>query len=163
MAQLDSSAAAWAAYRGKSVWVVHMLRHVLQRDGAPTALAALIDELVSEFQTKPISTFDFKKIAEKHAGKSLDWFFDNWVFGTGVPAYSLDFKVETATGGFAITGKITQSGVPDSFEMPVPLYADDRFLGNVTVSDSGGEFRFVTRTRPQQVLLDPQKTILSRE
>ena len=161
--QLDPSSAAKAAFREKSVWVVHMLRHVIQRGGAEPLFAAFLDELFAEFQSKPISTFDFKKLAEKHAGKSLDWFFDDWVFGTGVPAYALDFKVEAAPGGYAITGNITQSGVPDTFEMPVPLFADERPLGNVTVSSSGGEFRFVTRTRPQQVLLDPEKTILTRD
>ena len=55
-----------------------------------------------------------------------------------------------------ISGNITQSDVPDTFEMPVPFYADDTFLGNVIVSSDGGEFRFTSRTRPQQILIDPK-------
>jgi aminopeptidase N len=161
--QRDSTPAAKVAYRDKSIWVIHMLRYVIQNDGPESVFSKLLDELSSEFQAKPISTFDFKKLTEKHAGKSLDWFFDAWVFGTGVPAYTLNFKIDPAPGGFAITGNITQAGVPEAFEIPVPLFADDRLLGNVTVSSSGGDFRFVTRTRPQQVLVDPQKTILARD
>jgi hypothetical protein len=161
--QRDSTPAAKAAYQDKSIWVMHMLRYVIQHDEPEPLFAKLLDEMFSEFQARPISTFDFKKLAEKHAGKSLDWFFDAWVFGTGVPTYTLNFKIDPAPGGFAITGNITQAGVPDAFEMPVPLFADDRLLGHVTVSSSSGEFRFVTRTRPQQVLVDPQKTILTRD
>jgi hypothetical protein len=163
MLQPDGSPAALAAFRAKSVWVVHMLRKAMQSDQSDGTFARVLDEVVAEFQNKPVSTFDLKKIAEKHAGKTLDWFFDDWVFGSGIPAYSLTFKIETAPNGFAITGNISQAGVPDTFESPVPLFADDKFLGNVDVSNAGGEFRFVTRTRPQQVLLDPQNTILKRD
>jgi aminopeptidase N len=140
-----------------------MLRQIVLREQSEAAFTRLLDELLADFQSRPISTFDFKKLAEKHLGKPLDWFFDDWVFGTGVPSYTLTYKVDAAAGGFAITGDVRQSGVPDTFEMPVPLYADDRFLGYVEVSNDGGEFRFVTRTRPQQVLMDPQRTILTRD
>jgi hypothetical protein len=71
--------------------------------------------------------------------------------------------VEAAANGFVISGEITQSGVPESFEMQVPVYADDMLLGNVMVSNDSGEFRFTSRTMPQQILLDPKRTILRRE
>ena len=161
--QPDMAPAAMAAQRAKSIWVIHMLRQIVLREQSEAAFSMLVDELLADFQSRPISTFDLKKLAEKHIGKSLDWFFDDWVFGTGVPSYTLTFKVEPAAGGFAISGDIRQSGVSDTFEMPVPLYADDRLLGTVQVSNSSGEFRFVTRTRPLQVLMDPQKTILTRD
>jgi hypothetical protein len=56
----------------------------------------------------------------------------------------------------------SQSGVPDTFEMPVPLYADETLLGLVNVSVDGGEFRFTSRTRPQQLHIDPKNTILKQ-
>jgi hypothetical protein len=160
--QPDPGPAARAAFRGKSMWVMHMLRHLLQGDRPEPVFASLLDEMFSQFGTKPISTFDFKKLAEKHAGKSLDWFFDSWVFGTGVPSYTVSSTIDTSPNGFVVSGAITQSGVPDTFEIFVPVYGDDKLLGNVMVSSSGGEFRFVTRNRPQQVLIDPEKTILTR-
>jgi hypothetical protein len=150
------------AFSAKSVWILHMLRHVLQRESGAGAFGRLVEELQKEFRSKPVSTFDLKRLAEKHAGKSLDEFFESWVFGVGVPSYTLNHKVEPAPGGFAISGNITQSGVPPTFEMPVPVYADDVYLGTVTVSSDGGEFRFVTPNRPQQVLVDPRRTLLTR-
>ena len=144
------------------MWVMHMLKNVLQANKGESAFSGLIEDLRAQFRGKTISTYDFKRLAEKHAGQSLDWFFDDWVFGTGIPEYKLDHKVDPGAGGFVVTGNITQSGVPDVFEMPVPLYADDVLLGNVKVDSDGGEFRFTARSRPQQVRLDPKGTILTR-
>ena len=121
-----------------------------------------LDDVFLQGRGARISTFDFKRLAEKHAGQSLDWFFDTWVFGTGIPTYKMDSRVESSTNGFVITGNVTQSGVPASFEMQVPVYADDTFLGNVTVTGDGGEFRFTSRTMPQQILLDPKRTVLTQ-
>ena len=38
----------------------------------------------------------------------MDWFFNQWVYGTQVPAYRLEYNV---TSDGVLTGKITQSGV----------------------------------------------------
>ena len=141
---------------------MHMLRNMMQTNPDSTAFADFVEDLRAQFRSKSISTYDFKALAEKHLKKSLDWFFDDWVFGLGIPAYKLDYKIDPGPGGFVVSGSISQSGVPDAFEMPVPVYADDTLLGMVTVSVDGGDFRFTTRSRPQQSLVDPKGTILTR-
>jgi len=161
MAQPRTTPGYAAALRNKSGWVMLMLRNMMQTTPESTAFTDFVEELRSQFAAKSISTYDFKALAEKHLRKPLDWFFDAWVFGTGIPAYTLDHKIEPANGGFVISGSITQSGVPDAFEMPVPLYADETLLGMVTVSVDGGDFRFTMRSRPQQIHIDPKGTILS--
>jgi len=148
--------------KNKSIWIFHMLKSVIQRDDRDPAFGQFLDEVLTQYKGKALSTFDLKRLAEKYAGKSLDWFFDDWVFGEGIPMYSMTSNVAAAANGFVLSGNITQSEVPDTFEMPVPVYADDTLLGNVVVSSSGGEFRFTSRTRPQQILIDPRKTLLTR-
>jgi hypothetical protein len=46
--------------------------------------------------------------------------------------------------------------------MPIPLYADESFLGMVKVSADEGAFRFVVKNRPQQLRIDPKSTVLMR-
>jgi hypothetical protein len=162
MTQPGRTPGSVAALRNKSLWIIHMLRQVLQTKGGDSAFPDFLADIQSQFLGKSISTYDFKRLAEKHAGKSLDWFFDSWVFGTGVPAYTLDYKIDPSPGGFVVSGSVTQSGVPVTFEIPVPLYADDVLLGMVEVSSDGGDFRFTTRTRPMQVRVDPHGTILTQ-
>ena len=161
MMQPHSTPGYAAALRNKSAWIMHMLRNVMQGRG-DAAFADFVEELRSQSHSKPLSTYDFKAVAERHDGKPLDWFFDDWVFGTGIPAYKLEYKVDAGSGGFVVSGSISQSGVPDTFEMPVPVYADDVLLGMVNVSVDGGDFRFTLRSRPQQVRLDPKRTILTQ-
>ena len=152
-----------AALRNKSAWIMHMLRSMMQAKRGETAFVDFVEEIRSQFSSKPISTYDFRELAETYLGKPLDWFFDDWVFGTGIPAYKLEYKIDTGPGGFVVSGSISQSDVPDTFEMPVPVYADDALLGMVNVSVDGGDFRFTTRTRPQQVRIDPKGTILTQD
>jgi hypothetical protein len=140
----------------KGTWIVHMLRTLLGEE----AFRAMVKDFLQAYDGKLASTWDLKRIIEKHAGQPMDWFFDQWVFGTGIPKYQLEYKVAQAREGFAIEGEIRQEGVPDTFMMPVPLYADNALLGLVEVSGESAGFRFVVNTRPERVLLDPQETVL---
>jgi len=54
----------------------------------------------------------------------MNWFFDEWVYGTEVPAYKLEYTIDKSDGKVALKGSITQSGVSDNFVMHVPLYLD---------------------------------------
>ena len=164
-----------AGYRtvpNKGLWVIHMLRMLMREDAAnPDArFLMMLREFVSTYQGKSASTWDFKQVAEKYVtsvadvrhDRKLDWFFDQWVFGTGVPGYALDFKVEPDGDGFVIEGTIKQSEVPEGFLMPVPIFADDELLGRVLVGEAEGEFRFKVTRKPERVVIDPETEILLR-
>ncbi len=152
----DSPDAYMDSVYNKGTWVVHMLRTLMGDE----TFVRMVREFLETFDGKPASTWDLKRIAEKHTKQSLDWFFDQWVFGTGIPKYELQYKVEQASDGFVIQGKIEQREVPDTFTMPVPVYADETLLGRVDVNGDAGDFTFAVKTRPTRVLLDPENTVL---
>jgi peptidase M1-like protein len=154
----------------KACWVIHML-HVLMTDpetGSDQRFAKMLRDFVATYRGRSPSTEEFIRHAEKymppamdldHNG-SLDWFFNNWVYGTGIPAYKIETKTRRLNGGrLALEGTIEQDGVPEGFEMLVPvvaIYEKDRKvkLGLVPVGDSGGRFHFVVATRPHRVTID---------
>ena len=81
----------------------------------------------------PASTESFKAIAEKHMTKPmdlqhngrLDWFFDEWVYGTHVPRYAFKYEMQPRRRRQAkVHVEITQSEVDDNFAMFVPVFAD---------------------------------------
>lgn len=163
-----SSTRAPAGYRAvgaKGIWVIHMIRALLRNPGpSPNQrFLAMVKEFVETFDGRSASTWDFKRVVENHAGQKLDWFFEDWVFGVGVPTYALDYQVEPSGNTFTVQGRLKQSNVPEGFAMPVPIYADDEFLGNVSAADADGEFRFKVSKRPDKVLVDPYKDVLSFE
>ena len=52
----------------------------------------------------------------------MDWFFNEWVYGTEMPSYKFDYQL--GPDGTSFSGKLTQSGVSDQFKMRVPVYVD---------------------------------------
>jgi hypothetical protein len=142
---------------GKGTWVIHMLRAFLGQDG----FSGMMRELAATYAGRAMSTWDFKRLVEKHAGMGMDGFFDQWVFATGIPTYAIDYNVEPGQSGFVVQGTIKQTGVPEGFTMSIPIYADSLLLGRVQVSDSEAEFRFALSSKPERVLIDPQLTVLS--
>lgn len=124
----------------KGAYILHMIRMMMndRKEGDAKFQLMMRDFIKSHFN-KDVSTEDFKAIVEKHMtpkmdvdknGK-MDWFFDEWVYGTEVPAYKLEYSIDKTDGKTVLSGKITQSGVSDNFVMVVPLYLD---FGNGWVS-----------------------------
>jgi hypothetical protein len=75
----------------------------------------------------------------------LDWFFNEYVYGTALPTYKFDSSFDQDANGDVVFGfKVTQSGVDDKFRMLVPIYLEladgqtvnlgrARLIGNTTV------------------------------
>ena len=119
----------------KGAYILHMLRMLMYDHRGNTGDARfqqMMRDLIATHHNKEISTNDFKLIAEKHMIPSmnidgngkLDWFFDQWVYGTEIPSYRLTYKVSSAGGKSVLNGTLTQSGVSDTFRVPVPIYLD---------------------------------------
>ena len=92
----------------------------------------MMQDFTSTFHNQPASTEDFKAILEKHMTSNMDldgngkmdWFFDQWVYGTEIPAYEFQYNLKKSNGQTILNAKITQSGVSKNFVMPVPIYLD---------------------------------------
>ena len=115
----------------KGAYILHMLRMMMyqQTKGGDARFQQMMKDFVQTHFNQPVSTEDFKAAVEKHMtpemnvdnnGK-MDWFFNQWVYGTQVPAYKLEYKLSSEG---VLNGKITQSGVSDDFVMLVPIYID---------------------------------------
>lgn len=119
----SSQPAAWQVITyEKGSWIMHMLRGRLGDE----AFRSLLGELVKQFSEKPMTSEDLRKAAASHLPKGdpdpeLRVFFDAWVYGTGVPTLELT-SVNKGVGPRAqVTVTLKQSGVPENFEMDVPV------------------------------------------
>jgi aminopeptidase N len=99
----------------------------------------MMQDYCKTFDNQAASTEDFKAIVEKHMTRGMDldgnhkmdWFFNQYVYGTGIPQYSFHTSVEaTPDGKTHVKGELTRSGVPDTWKDAVPLYAH---MGDKTV------------------------------
>ncbi len=90
-------------------------------------------QFVTDYAGKAATTEDWKASMEKTMPKSLDlrgdgkldWFFDEYVYGTELPHYTIsaDFTVDSA-GLTSAHLKLAQSNVSKNFVMSVPLYLE---------------------------------------
>ena len=105
----------------KGAWVLHMLRNYLldAADPGETRFRDLMRDFYARFAGRRAFTEDFRAAVERAAGEDMGWFFEQWVYGTDVPVCRFTWKAEPADGQWRITGRIEQSGVPDSFRYPV--------------------------------------------
>lgn len=128
----------------KGAYVLHMVRMMMwDRQNGDQAFKATMQDFVKTYSGKAATTEDFKAILEKHqtpemaalGGGNMDWFFDEYVYGTALPTYSMQSSFDKdANGDVVFSFKATQSNVTDNFRMLVPIYlemADGRalFLG----------------------------------
>jgi hypothetical protein len=118
----------------KGAYVLHMLEMMYWTpQGKEDAFKHSMQTFVAEYAGKSATTEDWKHSMEKTMPKQLDlrgdgkldWFFDEYVYGTELPHYtvSADFSVG-ADGVTSCHLKLAQSNVSKSFVMAVPLYLE---------------------------------------
>lgn len=160
----------------KATWVIHMLAALMrdEPEGSDARFFAMVRALLEEHAGSAATTGDLQAVAERDmtprmdaAGEgTLDWFFDQWVFGTGIPAYALDYRIESGEGGrWVLRGEVQELAGVD-FTVPLPVYArlGGRldYIGDVVASGQTTPFDFLLDTRPAEVRLDPFRTVLRR-
>ena len=163
----------------KGGYVLHMLRWMMYdpKTGDQKFIEMMRDFVKIHFNENA-STESFKAVVEKHmlptmdldGNKRMDWFFLQWVFGTEVPRYRLDYALTAESDGkVLLTGKITQSEVSDQFKMLVPIYLDFdgkiSRLGNVPIvgNSTTPEFKVKLPSRPKRVLINYHYDVLAAE
>ncbi len=99
----------------KGSWIIHMLRRRLGDE----KFLGLLREICDHYHS--ISTDQFRDLARHYAPASADAdlkvFFDNWVYGTGIPAVKLSYSWRS----MKLTGTLAQRDVDDAFSAFVPV------------------------------------------
>ncbi len=161
----------------KGGFVLHMLRYLMyDRQTGDQDFIAMMHDYVTTYLHKNASTESFKSIVEKHMKPSLDlerngrmdWFFREWIYGTEVPSYRLDYSLAPEQDGkYLFTGRVTQSGVSQQFVMRVPVYFDfDGHVGNAGSvalhgNQTSNEFKIRLPKKPKHVLLNANHDVLA--
>lgn len=126
----------------KGGYVLQMLRMQLM-DSRNSDQDHLFKEMMQDycrtFDNKPASTEDFKAIVEKHMVRSMDldgnhkmdWFFNEYVYGTERPRYTFHASVtSTPDGKSSLSGTLQRTGVPGNWKDVVPIYGH---IGDKTI------------------------------
>ncbi len=103
----------------KGAWVQHMLRGVL----GDTAFFGLLRDWYQNHKDGVANTAQYQSTAEGRHGSTLDWFFQQWVYGVNSPAYEYGYSTAARSDGtFRTYVRIRQVQTDAGlFTMPVDL------------------------------------------
>lgn len=71
----------------KGAWVLHMLRHQL----GETAFRRAIHAYVERYREREVVTADFERTVEEVTGRSLEQFFQQWIYAGGYPEFEVSY------------------------------------------------------------------------
>lgn len=120
----------------KGAYILQMIRFMLQdpRSQDPDAkFKQMMHEFTKTYANRIASTEDFKAVVEKYmnpdmdlfGNHKLDWFFNQFVYGTDYPSYHFEHSFSTdANGDTVLNFKLSQAGVGQNFAMPLPIYLE---------------------------------------
>ena len=164
----------------KGAYVLHMLRMMMHdRQTGDQQFKQMMQDFVKTYSGKAATTEDFKAIVEKHMTREMDlegnhkmdWFFNEYVYGTQLPSYKLDSSFETGSDGdIVLNFKLSQSNVEDKFRMLVPIYLEMpdgnfAFLGRAHITGNTSFEQKVPlkglKTKPKRAMLNYYDDVLA--
>jgi aminopeptidase N len=156
---LDDQSAAYQSivyYKGSMVF--RMLRETIGRDNFDRLLRTFLDT----YRGKNASIDEFEKMAVQISQDNLRYFFAQWIEGTGVPEFTVEYQIiRTRSGKFRTRGTVKQN--LETLRMPVELMLraeGDNQQTTVRIEGRSEDFDFESNGQPIEVVVDPNNKIL---
>jgi aminopeptidase N len=154
----DQSAAYQSIVFYKGAMVFRMLRETLGKEQFNKVLRRFLDQ----FRNKNASIDDFERTATQVAGRNMRYFFAQWVEGTGVPEFTVDYQIiRTRAGKFRTRGTVRQT--IENLHMPVELTLHsegDSQTKTLYLDGRSEDFDFESNGQPIAAEVDPNDKIL---
>jgi len=153
--------------------------HIFRSTFGDEKFFALLKALAQELQHKEIVTREMQDVMEKVVGGNMDWFFDQWLRGVGIPQYAMNWtKRKNEQGKWIVEGSIKQRVVmgTDKTELKGVYY---RGVAPLTFVDLNGKetksakpmlvqgaetpFKVIVAEEPAQVFFNKDGEILAED
>jgi hypothetical protein len=151
----------------KGAWIIHMMRVRL----GDAAFLKMLNALAQRNRYRRVTTDAFRVLAAEFlpAGSDdpkFESFFEQWVYGTGIPHLKLAHSVKGKPPRVQLQGSITQSNVSEDFSVPVPV--EIQLPGKrtrtkwVRSASDPATFAADLSQAPLKVLIDPYAVLMRR-
>ncbi|MEM3851631.1 MAG: M1 family aminopeptidase [Methanomassiliicoccales archaeon] len=148
----------------KGAWVLHMIRSIL----GDTLFRRAMNLYCKENMYRNVETADLIRAIEISTGRSMQEFFDQWVFSAGYPELNVRYRYRREEKEIEIVIKQIQSradGTPCfRFDLPVSicLSGGKRLDEAIKVRNEETKFSLPLEEKPLFVSIDPENTILKK-
>ncbi len=154
----DQSAAYESIVFHKGAMVLRMLRETIGKE----KFDRLLRNFLEQYRGKNASIDDFEHLTTQVAAENMRYFFAQWVEGTGVPEFTVDYQIiRTRAGKFRTRGTVKQT--LETLRMPVQLMLraeGDNQTITTKIEGRSEDFDFESNGQPLEVVVDPNYKIL---
>lgn len=137
--------------------ILHMLRNYL----GDSAFFKGLNLYLTTNKFKSAEAHQLRLAMEEVSGKDLNWFFNQWYYGSGHPKVDINYEWDEATKQQKVT--ITQQQKNQIFQFPltIDIYnGSKKTRNNIWVKDTVSAFTFFTESQPNLVNVDGDKIML---
>lgn len=137
--------------------ILHMLRNYV----GDSAFFKSLNLYLTTNKFKSAEAHNLRLAFEEVTGKDLNWFFNQWYFGSGHPNLDITYSYDEETKQAKVVVKQTQKD--KLFKLPVAI---DVYNGsvktryNVWVENAVDSFAFVSSSKPELINFDGDKVLL---
>jgi aminopeptidase N len=143
----------------KGGWTLHMLRREIGTETFWTG----IREYYRRYRDANASTAEFRTVIEQVSGKSLDWFFAQWLTRPGIPRIEGSWRYDAAARQLEVTVTQTQAADPYRLTVDVGIQSTADALPRIERAELTGRsttVRFAADAAPVALSLDPDTWLL---
>lgn len=154
----DQSAAYQSIIFYKGAMVFRMLRESIGKD----KFGLLLQKFLEQYRNKNASIDEFERLTTQVAGRNMRYFFAQWVEGTGVPEFSVDYQIiRTRAGKFRTRGTVRQNFENLRLPVELTLHSEGDSQTKILYLESKSEdFDFESSGQPINAEVDPNDKIL---
>ncbi len=176
LATVDAPRGYATVIYNKGGLVLHMLRMLFFNPAVPNpeeGFMTMMQDFCKTFHNQAASTEDFKATVERNMPRtldldgngSMDWFFRQYVYGTGIPQYQFRYAVQEEGGKWKVTGSVTQSGVAEGWKDLLPMYVQTSGrvvrVGTPRAVQKETPFEFTLPMKPEKLTLNYNEDVLA--
>lgn len=101
----------------KGAWVLHMLRKQILGD---SLFFVVLQDWVETYGGGNVSTDEFIELTHEHwSGEDFHWFFDQWLYGLGMPTLTVDVTPQPSLNRIDVHVIHDETQTPTNFEFPL--------------------------------------------
>ncbi|HEX4958542.1 MAG TPA: M1 family aminopeptidase, partial [Lacibacter sp.] len=137
--------------------ILHMLRNYV----GDSAFFKSLNLYLTTNKYKAAEAHQLRLAFEEVTGKDLNWFWNQWYFGSGHPALDINYSYDAATQKAKVIVKQTQKDKVFILPVAIDIYTGaSKTRHNVWVENAVDSFEFASSTQPDLINFDGDKVLL---
>lgn len=137
--------------------ILHMLRNYV----GDSAFFKSLNLYLTSNKFKSAEAHQLRLAFEEVTGKDLNWFFNQWYFGSGHPSLDINYSYDESTQQVKVIVKQTQKDKLFKLPVAIDIYnGSNKTRHQVWVENPVDSFLFVSVTKPDLINFDGDKVLL---